>query len=192
MSKNLDEMTDEERRELFPVILGEYKPEWKENYLEEKDVLGQFIGEQNIVRMNHYGSTAIPGSIAKPTVDILVEIKDNTDTRSLIGNMQSCGYIYLEQPNNPAPHMMFIKGYTPQGFKEPVFHVHVRFAGDWDELYFRDYLLIHPEVADDYGRLKLDLQKKYEYDRDGYTGAKTDFIERITKLARAELSAKYR
>ena len=126
MSKSLDEMTKEELSELFPIILSEYKPEWKEKYLEEKNVLEKSVGIQNIVRMNHYGSTAVPGLISKPTIDILLEIKDGADTRSLISNLGSCGYRYLEQPENPAPHMMFIKGYTPQGFEGQVFHIHVK------------------------------------------------------------------
>ena len=141
--------------------------------------------------MSHVGSTAIPNLIAKPTIDILLEIKDDTDIERLISNMQSCGYLYSEQPNNPAPHMMFMKGYIPQGFKRQVFHAHVRYSGDWDELYFRDYLLAYPEIADEYGKLKLELKKKYEHDRDGYTCAKTDFIKRITKLARAGIQIRY-
>jgi GrpB-like predicted nucleotidyltransferase (UPF0157 family) len=66
--------------------------------------------------------------------------------------------------------------------------VHVNYSGDWDELYFKDYLLSHPETAVEYGKLKLELQKKFEHNRDGYTDAKTDFIKRIVKLARAEIS----
>jgi len=67
---------------------------------------------------------------------------------------------------------IFVKGYTPQGFKGQVFHVHVNYSSDWDELYFRDYLLKHPEIAARYGNLKLEYKKKYEHDRDGYTNAK--------------------
>lgn len=87
--------------------------------------------------------------------------------------------------------MMFMKGYTSQGFKGQVFHVHVRYIGDWDELYFRDYLMVHPEIADEYGQLKIELQKKYEHDRDGHTNAKTDFIKRITELARVKFHKRY-
>ncbi len=188
MVKSLDDMTNEERWQLFPIILSEYKPIWKTNYLKEMAVVKEAMGSYNIIRISHIGSTAVPGLIAKPTVDILVEIKDNTDTDRLISNMQLGGYRYLEQPENPPPHMMFIKGYTPEGFKGQVFHVHVRYSGDWDELYFRDYLLAHPETSEEYGKLKLELKNKYEYDRDGYTYAKTEFIERITKLARAEVN----
>src|SRR4030042_634153 len=186
MSKSLEEMTDAERSRLFPVILSEYKPVWKKNYLKERAVLEQSVGSYNIVRINHIGSTVVPGLIAKPTVDILVEIKDNTDTARLVSKMQLAGYRYLEQPKNPPPHMMFIKGYTPEGFKGQVFHVHVRYSGDWDALYFRDYLLAHPEIVEASRKIKLEQKQQYEFDRDAYTYAKTDFIERITGLARAE------
>ncbi len=191
MNKPLNEMTNEELWELFPIILSMYNPVWAESYLKEKPVLEQAVGKQNIVRMNHYGSTAIPDLMAKPTIDILLEIKDDTDIERLISNIQSVDYIYSKQPDNPAPHMMFVKGYTPQGFKGQVFHIHVRFSGDWDELYFRDYLLAHPEIAEEYGTLKLELGKNYEHDRDGYTYAKTDFIKRITNLARADIQIRY-
>jgi len=175
---------------LFPIILSEHKPVWKKRFLKEKAVLEQAIGLRDVIRINHIGSTAIPGLIAKPTVDILLEIKDATDTAKLISKMQQLGYRYLEQPNKPPPHMMFIKGYTPEGFKGQVFHVHIRYSSDWDEIYFRDYLLAHPEAAEEYAKLKQDLKQEYEHDRDAYTDAKTDFIKRICGLARAEACQK--
>ena len=190
MSKNLNEMANEELWKLFPIILNEHNPDWKEVYMAEKNVLERSIGLQNIVRINHIGSTAVANLIAKPTIDILIEITNDTDTEKLILNMQSAGYIYCKQPDNPAPHMMFMKGYTPQGFKGQAYHVHVRYNDDWDEIYFRDYLLKHHEIADEYGRLKLELQSKFEFDRDSYTDGKTDFIRRINKLARAELATR--
>lgn len=191
MSKKLSEMTNEELWELFPIILTEYNPIWKENYFKEKLIIENAVELENIVRVNHYGSTSIENLIAKPTIDILLEIQDETDIEKLISNMTSNEYIYSSQPNNPAPHMMFMKGYTPQGFQGQVFHVHVRYSGDWDELYFRDYLSEHPEIANQYGQLKLELKKEYEHDRDGYTHAKGDFIKRITKLAREEIGSRY-
>ena len=186
MSKSLDDMTYDELARMFPVIISDYKPVWARRYLKEKAVLEQAIGSNNIVRISHIGSTAIPGLTGKPTIDILVEINDDCDTTGLVFSMQSAGYRYLEQPEKPPPYMMFIKGYTPQGFKGQVFHVHIRYSGDWDELYFRDYLLVHPETAGEYGRLKLELKKKYEYDREAYTEAKTNFIRRVNSLARQE------
>lgn len=139
------------------------------------------IDTDNIARISHYGSTAIPGLPAKPTIDVLLEIKDDTDSEKLISAMQGAGYIYSPQPDNAAPHMMFMKGYTPEGFKGQAYHVHVRYSGDWDELYFRDYLISHPDAADEYGKLKLELKSRFEFDRDAYTNAKTDFIKKVYK-----------
>lgn len=192
MTKALEDMTNEELWELFPIIISEHNPIWKENYATEKTVLEEVIGIHNIVRISHFGSTSVPGLPAKPTIDILLEIKANTDTEKLTSDMKAADYIYSPQPNNPAPHMMFMKGYTPDGFKGQAYHVHVRYTGDWDELYFRDYLISHPDAAEEYGKLKLNLKKKFEHDRDGYTFAKTDFINRTTKLAREEMHNKYK
>lgn len=184
-------MTHAELWQLFPIILSEHNPVWKENYFIEKNRIIESIGMDNIVRINHFGSTSVPNLIAKPTIDILLEIKDDADVNRVTTAMKSIGFIDSPQPDNPAPHLMFLKGYTPEGFKGQVFHVHVRYGGDWDELYFRDYLIAHPDVANEYGKLKLGLKKKFEHDRDGYTAAKTEFIREMTKLAREEMGGKY-
>lgn len=186
MSKPLSEMTNEELWKLFPIMLSEHLPVWKERYETEKEQIAKAIGSASIVRMNHYGSTSVPGLTAKPTIDILLEIAEDADPEKLQQGMKSIGYLYSPQPKDPPPCMMFMKGYTPRGFEGQVFHVHVRFGGDWDELYFRDYLICHPEAAKEYGELKRRLLKKFEFDRDGYTAAKGDFIRRITALARQE------
>lgn len=87
------------------------------------------------------------------------------------------GYICMSQS---ADRMSFNKGYLESGFANKVFHLHLRYDGDHDELYFRDYLIEHPQVAKRYEKLKLELWKKYEHDRDGYTNAKADFIRKYT------------
>ncbi|MEA3423314.1 MAG: GrpB family protein [Bacillota bacterium] len=184
MAKSLSEMSNEELWELFPIIIEKHNPIWKENYSIEKSIIEKTIGVDNIVRMNHFGSTCIPNLFAKPTIDILLEIAKDTDTEKLISDMQSINYVYTPQPTNPPPHIMLMKGYTPNGFIGQTYHVHIRYAGDWDELHFRDYLLAHPEIAEEYGKLKVELQKKYTCDRNGYTDAKSDFIYRITSLAK--------
>lgn len=52
-------------------------------------------------------------------------------------------------------------------------------------------MIEHPEIADKYGQLKIELRKKYEHDRDGYTQEETDYIKMMTKLAREEVGNKY-
>ncbi len=187
MAKQLDEMSREELGKLFPIIISKPNPIWHDLYLSEKTNIEQIIGLNNIVRINHFGSTSVPNLYAKPTIDILLEIQNYTDTKKLISFLKCIGYMYSPQPNNPPPHMMFMKGYTEDGFRGQAYHLHVRYSGDWNELYFRDYLILHPEIAEEYGKLKLKLKEFYEFDRDGYTDAKSFFIRRITKQAKKEL-----
>jgi GrpB-like predicted nucleotidyltransferase (UPF0157 family) len=179
-------VTPEMRAKLFPIILVEHNPQWFNNYLIEKAFIERILGKENIVRISHYGSTSVPGLIAKPTIDILLEIAESVDIAKFIEDMLDNECVYEKQPNNPPPHIVFYRGYTPEGFKGQTVHIHVRYAGNWDELYFRDYLLAHPETAAEYGALKQKLKNDYEYDRDGYTEAKGEFIRRITDKARSE------
>lgn len=191
MTKKLEEMNLHELGKLFPIIISEHNPEWEELYENERVVIENVVGKQNILRISHCGSTAISNLPAKPTIDILLEIVKEADNDDFISKVKGMGYIYSPQPNNPAPHMMFMKGYTPNGFEGQAFHLHVRYSGDWDELYFRDYLLLHPEVAEEYGIIKCLLKEKFENDREAYTQEKTEFIKAITQKARIKFGKKY-
>jgi GrpB-like predicted nucleotidyltransferase (UPF0157 family)/SAM-dependent methyltransferase len=185
--RTIAEITQKERSLLFPIILNEYNPVWVEWFAEEKANLERLIGVERIFRITHYGSTSVPGLLAKPTVDILLEINADTDTHEVITALPYPEYVqmlYSDKADVPPLHLMFVKGYTPDGFLEKVYHIHVRYAGDWDEIHFRDYLIAHPEAADAYATLKLELKERYEFDRDGYTDAKGEFIKAVTKRAR--------
>lgn len=184
-------MTNEELWQLFPIILREHDPSWPGKYLGEKRNIARIAGNKNIARISHIGSTSVPGLLAKPTIDILVEITGDCDIKKLIGGMTAGGYIYSSKPENPPPHMTLMKGYTPQGFAGQAFHAHVRYFGDWGELYFRDYLKDHKVTADEYAALKAELFKTYEHDRDGYTDAKSDFVNKYTALARELYNGRY-
>ncbi|MED4766220.1 GrpB family protein, partial [Brevibacillus laterosporus] len=161
MGKNLSEMSLDELWELFPIILKEHNPIWKDWYVQEEKLLNNIIGDQYIERINHIGSTSVYGLLAKPTIDILLEIKEACDLKFLISVLEKNGYIFEKQPQKPAPHLMFMKGYTEKGFAEKVFHLHVRYIGDWNELYFRDFLRLHKDVAQEYSNLKKSLINRY-------------------------------
>lgn len=143
------------------------------------------------MRINHCGSTSVPGLIAKPTIDILLEIREDSDLEKLASDLQRIGYLKNPQPDNPQPHLMFLKGYTLHGFAEQACHIHVRYQGDWKELYFRDYLRVYLDVAHECEELKAKLKEQYEHDRDGYTEAKTAFIQKHTEKARKEFGSRY-
>jgi GrpB-like predicted nucleotidyltransferase (UPF0157 family) len=194
MEKQLNQMTNEELGKLFPIIILEPDSNWTKLFEAEKCEIEKTIEKNNIIRIEHIGSTAIPDIKAKPTIDILLEINETTENSRVIEGLGRLNYQYIPRPENPAPHMMFVKGYTLEGFKGQAFHVHVRYHGDWDELYFRDYLLQNPHIAKEYEELKIILSEQFKNDRDAYTDKKTDFIHMINQKARQEklqLNAKY-
>ncbi len=187
----LSQMTNEQLWQLFPIILKEHHASYALWYAEEEKQLTRVIGQENIKRVSLVGSTAVEGLLAKPTVDILLEITNDCDTKRLIEVLTKNGYIYAYKPDNPPPHMLLMKGYTNNGFEEKVFHLHIRYLGDWNELYFRDYLKANKNIADAYGTLKLALQQRYRYNRDEYTMAKTEFIMKYTSIAREQWKNRY-
>lgn len=187
MRQDFSDITAEHLSLLFPIKLEPHDPEWETCYEQESLFLKSVFGDK-IVRMSPIGSSSVPGLIAKPTVDILLEIKENTDMTVMTEAMKDAGYVV----NTPKQDIiLYLKGYTPHGFDGQCFHIHVRYAGDWDELYFRDYLQAHPDVAQAYGKLKQQLKEQYLHDRDGYTNAKGDFIKEYTLCARREFPGRY-
>ena len=181
MAKDLSEMSFAELGQLFPILLSEHNPDWAKLYAQEKEAIAAALGEGMVAAIHHIGSTAVPGLTAKPTIDILLEVKNEADPKGIIAGLEGLGYSYSPQPNNPPPHMMFMKGYTPEGFRGQAYHVHVRYPGDWDELRFRDYLIAHPETAAEYARLKQELKARFEHDREGYTQGKGAFVKAVVK-----------
>ena len=180
------ELTDAQRAALYPIILREYNPAWPQWFAEEKAALERLLGPENILRITHIGSTAVPGLLAKPTIDILLEITEAADMNRLLATLPEPEYIPLRKEATPGKRITIIKGYLSTGFAECVFHIHMRRPGDWDEVVFRDYLRAHPDATAEYAALKRRLQPEFEHDRDGYTEAKGAFVRAAVEKARAE------
>ncbi len=180
----LQNMSLEQLGQLFPIMISKPSESWPNLYKAECQLIMDSFLASDIERIDHIGSTAIPNLMAKPTIDILLQVSEHIDPQKVIETFKSLGYHYTEQPDNPPPHMMFVKGYTVNGFQGQAYHVHVRYKGDWNEIYFRDYLIKHKKIAKEYEKLKLQLAAKYKNDREAYTQAKTSFIEKVNILAR--------
>lgn len=183
MIKSLAEMSFEELGKLFPVVLTDYNPKWPEIYEAEKKKILKATGE-NAVAIHHIGSTAVEGLKAKPTIDILLEIKDDTNLDMFKDAITHFGYVYSEQKDNPPPHMTFYKGYTESGFKGQAYHLHIRYNGTFDEIIFRDCLRNDKKTREKYAELKTKLQKQFEFNREEYTKAKTEFIKETVLKAK--------
>lgn len=193
MAKKLSDMTLEELWRLFPISLVPHNDAWRDWFYEESHALSQILPG---FMLFHIGSTAIPGIYAKNIVDIMAVARVAAAGQGLAGKQNlvvlerasdalcAAGWVCMSRTAN---RISLNKGYTESGFAERVFHLHLRLPGDTDELYFRDYLCGHPNIAKEYESLKLSLWKKFEFNRDGYTEAKSDFIRNITEIAKNAL-----
>ena|SRR5690554_4485497 len=182
--KDLHEMTINELGQLFPIIIKDYSDKWSDLYKEEAKLITDSFSQTEIVKIDHIGSTAIPRIKAKPTIDILLQVTEQISINKLKDTFKLLEYQINARPENPPPHLTFVKGYTKYGFKGQAYHVHIRYCGDWDEIRFRDYLIKNKEIAKEYESLKLELAEKYRNDREAYTDSKTEWIEKINKLTR--------
>jgi GrpB-like predicted nucleotidyltransferase (UPF0157 family) len=131
-------------------------------------------------RIDHIGSTAVPGLAAKPVIDIQISVPALEPVSRYRGALESLGYVFREDNEERT------KRYFRERPGQPRTHVHVRRAGSWSEqfaLLFRDYLRVHPDDARRYATFKIRLAEKYGEDRDGYTEAKGPFLWEIMKKA---------
>jgi GrpB-like predicted nucleotidyltransferase (UPF0157 family) len=186
MTNRLDSMTNEELGRLFPVTISDPNPDWLNLFEIEKDKIVNQVGIINITRIEHIGSTAVPDLPAKPVIDILLEVTDTADISILTMKLKRAGYHCIPKPENPPPHLMFVRGYTLKGFSGQVFHIHVRYSGDQDEIIFRDYLIQHPGTAEAYACLKIKLAEIYKNDRERYTENKGEFIRQVLTSQKKE------
>ena len=181
-------MTLEELWELFPIFLVEHDDRWEVYYDEIEKELTRLLSDQHVVRISHIGSTAVQEIWAKNIVDVMVEIPETNSMKDVARILEQNGFTIMSAEAN---RISLNKGYTENGFADKVYHIHLRYAGDNDELFFRDYLNDHTDVAKEYEALKLRLWKQYEHNRDAYTNAKTDFITKWTAEAQKEYGDRY-
>lgn len=166
------------------VKLVAYDPVWPEQYSRFSDWLRDHAGPDLVLRVEHYGSTAIPGIPAKPVIDVLAEVPSFAAARErllpvlLVDNRWE--YWWYED------RMTFIRRDTLVGKRTHHLHVAPKGHRIWNQLAFRDYLITHPDDAADYAALKQDLAEKYPDDRERYTLAKAGFIQIILHRARSE------
>lgn len=171
------------------VDIAPYDPSWKQLFEEERDHLRACLPGDLVGRIEHFGSTAVPGLVAKPIIDVLVEVSDLEATKERVApTLEAQGYDYFWRPlgaeDVPPYYAWFIKR-NAEGTRTHHIHMVEAHFEHWDRLLFRDYLIAHPDVATQYGDLKRELAKRHGEDRVAYTMEKTAFIVRITALAKS-------
>lgn len=202
MKKKISELSIDEFKKTFPIILKEYNANYKDWYESEKQNILNAVNSQDIARINHIGSSAVEGLIAKPTIDILLEIDGCCNVTKLIDDLKAIGYgnEIFSRKDDPM-RLLLGKGYSSDGYAEKVYHLHVRYLGNWDELYFRDFLIENPDVSTEYGKLKLNIIKDIEkgiIERmpngmpNGYSEAKLAFVKKYSNAAKREFQNRYK
>ncbi len=186
MKKTLYDLTKEDWNTLFPIELVDHNPEWKNIYENEKDRIIEKVGGEIIVRIEHFGSTSIPGIKSKPYIDLMIEIPTPLlFDENLISKFTELGYSHFVVPKreNFEAFSSFGKGYNLNGVKEQIFHIHMGPKENimWEQINFRDFLISHPDRAKQYEILKIDLATKFKTDRGSYMLGKTDFVNETLK-----------
>ena len=173
------------------VRIVPYDPRWPALFRHEAAHLRASIPPGLIRRIEHFGSTAVPGLPAKAIIDMLVEATSLRAARTVIAPLlEAQGYDYFWRPtfgdDTPPWYAFFIRR-DARGSRTHDIHMVARraaFQEHWDRLLFRDYLISHPRTARAYERLKRELAVAYSNDRVAYTGGKTAFIRRTMVQAK--------
>ncbi|MGH8937595.1 MAG: GrpB family protein [Acidimicrobiia bacterium] len=162
-----------------PVEVVRYDHRWPAAFESWHLRLVSALGK-SAIRVEHVGSTAVPGLAAKPVVDVQVSVPDVEDEGAYLSPIESLGVpLRSREPG----HRYFR---PPPGTTRDV-QIHVCDAGsEWerDHLLFRDYLRAHPEAREAYARLKVALAERYRSDRLAYNEAKAGFILDTLEAAR--------
>jgi len=155
-----------------------YSDQWPLTFLHLQARFNQHL-KHLIIRIEHVGSTAVPGLAAKPVIDIDIIIKDKSRFREICRILQTLGYTHEGDRGIPGREAF-------AGPLQPAHHLYVCLEDSIslkNHLLLRDYLRSHPEKAKEYGELKKQLAQKYPNDIDMYVENKTAFITGILQEA---------
>lgn len=158
----------------------EYDPDWPEKFATRARVIAEALGG-TALRIEHVGSTSVPGLAAKPIIDILVVVPDAATESAYLPQLTAAGYVLRVREPDWHEHRMFR---TP----ERDVHVHVYSAGCKEierNLTFRDRLRRHTEDRRRYEQTKRALAAQEWSDMNAYAEAKTEVIESIIAASQA-------
>lgn len=176
--KRCDEKGDESMKEA--VIVVPYDGKWQAEFVEIAKRLRDAIGDEAL-RIDHIGSTAVPGLDAKPVIDIQISVK-RLEPMTYHSALEAAGYRH--RADNPDLTKRYFR--ETEGMRRT--HIHVREAGSWSEqfaLLFRDFLRQSEEWRRVYAAEKHALAERYcaPHERDFYVDGKDPIIWKIMQEA---------
>jgi GrpB-like predicted nucleotidyltransferase (UPF0157 family) len=166
------------------VKLGRYDPKWRQSFEREEKKIRKIFGREAL-EIQHIGSTAIPGILAKPIIDIALIVPSLKNVKRNIKKLKEIGY-ELKKNDTKKERLFFTKG--PENNR--THYLHVGEAGSGyaeDMIFFRDYLRNNKTAATKYSELKKKLAKEYSERREIYTAKKEKLVKEMVKKAKIHL-----
>ena len=172
-------MLADSRMSEMPIYVVPYDPSWVDKFESEKASLEQLLAPWRKGPIEHVGSTAVPGLCAKPVIDIMAGVTSLSESEPAKDILRQAGYQYAEYKTD------IMHWFCKPSFSMRTHHLHlIPFESPlWHErLAFRNLLRTNSNVAEEYAALKRELARKFEFDREAYTDAKSPFIGRALGL----------
>jgi len=161
-----------ERRE---IVIVDHDPAWAARYEVERERITDALGDRAL-RIDHIGSTSVPGLAAKPIIDIDLSVADPDDEAAYVPDLEAAGYVL--RVREPGHRML----------RTPALDVHLHVCAlgtEWERVHrlFRDWLRNHPDDRQRYEDLKRSLAGREWADMNEYADAKTGVITDILRRA---------
>ena len=159
------------------VELIEYNNDWRNNFDIEAGKIKKIFGD-DLLRIEHVGSTAIPGILAKPIIDIALLVSDLQEVKKYVKGLKKIGYNIKVDDEKFEGRLFFTKGTEEK--RTNYLHVGDRNSNYIvDMITFKELLLENEDLIYSYSEIKRFLADKYQDDRKSYTESKTDFVKRV-------------
>lgn len=162
-----------------PIIVEPYDPAWPGRFRELAGRLRTELGDRAL-RIDHIGSTSVPGLAAKPVIDVLISVADLDPVAAYAPGLERAGFHW--RPNNADRLHRYFREIPGMART----HLHVYQAGSWSEqlnLLFRDYLRADAAARQLYAETKVALAIRFRDDRPGYVDAKAPTVWALLRRA---------
>ncbi|MGP8025197.1 MAG: GrpB family protein [Acidocella sp.] len=162
------------------IHIHDYSTEWPHQFAAEARRIATAL-EALAPRIEHIGSTSVPGLAAKPVIDIMVGLDDFRHTAEVVAALERLGYAQWYEDPDRSERLFFVR-WADAAREHRLSHIHAVPAGSvfWrDHLAFRSRLRADADLASAYAALKRGLAVAHQTDRDAYTAAKTPFIRAV-------------
>ncbi len=163
-----------------PVVIEPYDPSWPQRFAAASGTLNTVLRPWLAGQVAHIGSTAVPGLAAKPVIDILAPVRAVREASAAIPLLEADGWLLWR--DDPDGYRLWFLTPSPEHRTHHLQLIAVDAPQARTLLAFRDALRADDALAADYAALKFRLAAAHRADRDAYTEAKSQFVQRVLDM----------